>query len=323
MYHQRIWLVAKRRFMQNVLIQQPKPSLLWRIFKAFRALSLTATVMPIVATWLFLLTTGHVINSFNGVTAILAVMCLQISVNVFNDIADHNKKIDLPGTLGGSGVIQQGWLSASQMSFIGWLSLMLAFILGLPSLLFSPMGVSICAVFALIGVLGYSGKPFYFKYVGLGDVLVWLLCGPILVAGFSFAITAQLMWPVLLIGAYFGFIAAAILNANNINDMAIDAASGAKTLAIKLGFERARRLQLFYYVGAFSMTLGLFYWLGFWVVLPWLALPLVMGHIRCLMAAPTGDHASLSDVRFNAAKLHLVLGLLLSASVGLALVFRV
>jgi 1,4-dihydroxy-2-naphthoate octaprenyltransferase len=287
-----------------------KPALLYRLFKSLRAISLTATLLPAIAIILLSLAQGLSLDVFTLSTALLAMLMLQVAVNVFNDVEDYLKLIDLPDSLGGSGVIQSGWLSASQMNRLAWVAFGLACLLALPAIIKAPEYVLICAALAGLGVLGYSGKPFRFKYRALGDVFVFLLCGPVLTLGVSIAATNTFDVSAVLLGVFFGLLACGILNANNINDIHVDSQSGAQTLASVLGFEKARWLQLSYYAVALISLLPLAWLLGGWLLLPWLVLPLIYKHISVLFKAQTCDQDSLAQIRFDAAKLHMALSVM-------------
>lgn len=288
-----------------------KPALWYRVFKSIRAISLTATLLPAVAVVLLNLHLGFEVDAFTLVTAVLAMLFLQVAVNVFNDVEDYIKLIDLPDSLGGSGVIQSGWLSTQQMSRLAWGALGIACVLALPAVFKSPEYIMVCAILAGLGVLGYSGKPFRFKYRALGDMFVFLLCGPVLTLGVSIAATNTFNESTVLLGVYFGLIACGILNANNLNDINIDSQSGAKTLASVLGFEQARWLQLAYYSAAFISLLPLAWTVSAWLLLPWLAVPLIYKHISVLFSAQYCQDESLAQIRFDAAKLHMVLSIMI------------
>lgn len=289
--------------------------------KAIRAISLTATLMPSVAVVLWVMFMGHEINLLSTVCAVLGVLLLQVSVNLFNDVGDYIKLIDLPTSLGGSGVIQQGWLSTNQVKNGAWLSLIMGCALGMPAMAFAPEGIITCGVLAVIGVVGYSGKPFNFKYQAMGDFAVFALCGPILTMGMSYAATGTLHDGVLLIGTFFGFAAAAILNANNMNDIEVDTSRGASTLASVLGFKFARNWQFAYYLGAYACLFFLMGLSSAVMLLPLVTLPLVLLQIKKLKQTDNSSDASLAEVRFDAAKLHLLLGLLLCAAISSLLIF--
>ena len=284
--------------------------------KAVRAISLTATLMPSLAVLLWLQLLNFEINWLASICAVLGVIMLQVSVNLFNDVGDYLKLIDLPSSLGGSGVIQQGWLSTRMVKKGAFLTLIIGCLLGIPALMMSPEGILICGMFAVMGVMGYSGKPFNFKYKAMGDIVVFALCGPILTMGMSYAATGALQDGVLLIGSYFGFAAAAILNANNMNDIEVDTSRDASTLASVLGFKLARNWQLGYYLGAYFCLLNLVALSNAFIALPLITLPLVMLQIKKLKSTDNSSDERLADVRFDAAKLHLLLGVIFCLTLG-------
>jgi 1,4-dihydroxy-2-naphthoate octaprenyltransferase len=174
-------------------------------------------------------------------------------------------------------------------------------------------------VFAGLGVMGYSGKPFRFKYRALGDVFVFLLCGPILTVGVSIAAVNDLNLSVMMFGVFFGLIACGILNANNMNDINVDSQSGGRTLASVLGFKKARWLQLVYYAAALITAVILALMISPWLLLPWFVLPLIYKHLATLYSAGRCDQDSLASIRFDAAKLHMALSVLICVSLVLTI----
>lgn len=294
-------------------VESQLPGLWARWLTAIRAISLTATLMPCLATLLWLWVSGFQLNWPVAIAAIFGAMFLQMAVNLFNDVEDYLKLIDLPGSLGGSGVIQQGWLSANQMNKGAWICLVTGCLLGLPALIASPEIILMCGAAAVLGVIGYSGKPFRLKYRALGDLAVLLLCGPVLTFGMAAAAIGSIADGLFSLGLFFGFAATAILNANNINDIYTDSARGSITLAGKLGFVIARHWQALYYLFAVialihlvSLKFG-----SLWMLLPVVAVPLIVMQLVALYRSPAPDHESLAEIRFQAAKTHLLLGILL------------
>ncbi|GAA6133660.1 1,4-dihydroxy-2-naphthoate polyprenyltransferase [Oceaniserpentilla sp. 4NH20-0058] len=306
--------VALSEHNQEVFFTQVKsdpPSWLYRWFKALRAISLTATIMPAIATVFLCLVLDAHIQWWVLVPALIAMVLLQISVNLLNDVEDYLKLIDLPDTLGGSGVIQSAWLTTKQIRNAGWGCFVLAGLLALPVFVVAPSIILLCALLAGIGVIGYSSKPFGFKYKALGDVWVFLLCGPVLTAGVSLAATGVIQPASLLLGCFFGLLAGTILNANNINDINVDKKAGAITIAGKLGLKNASVLQLLYYVGAFGALLMVATLIHLSLLLPLLALPLVIKHLKVLFLAQSSEDPNLNEIRFDAAKMHLLMSVLM------------
>lgn len=312
-YQHTVGWVATSQQNQEVLFAQVgsvRPSWVYRWFKAIRAISLTATIMPALATVLLCLVLQANIQWWVLMPALLAMVLLQISVNLLNDVEDYLKLIDLPNTLGGSGVIQSAWLTTKQIRNAGWGCFVLASLLAVPAFVSAPSIILICAVLAGIGVIGYSSKPFGFKYKALGDVWVFLLCGPVLTAGVSLAGTGVIQPASLLLGCFFGLLAGTILNANNINDINVDKKAGAITLAGKLGLKNASVLQMLYYLGAFIALAMVTKTTHFLLLLPLFALPLVIKHLKTLFLAQSSDDSSLNEIRFDAAKMHLLMSVL-------------
>lgn len=299
---------------------KPRPSMFYVWFKAIRPISLTATFMPAMATLLLCSVLGYQLDYQVAVPAIVAMLLLQVSVNLLNDVADYVRFIDLPDTLGGGGMIQQGWLTAKQVWLGAWGSLVLAAALAVPAMIKAPEYVLACAVLSGLGVIGYSGKPFQFKYRALGDVAVFLLCGPVLTFGVAIVAFEAITWQVWVLGVFFGLLSCTILNGNNINDIKVDRARNAKTLAGVLGFARARWLQIFYYVGALSVLMILVWDISAWLLLVLLGVGMIVTQIRNLFAASECDDERLAELRFDAAKNHLLMSLLLCIALVVVLV---
>ena len=93
----------------------------------------------------------------------------------------------------------------------------------------------------LAGVL-YTGGPRPYGYEGLGEVFVFLFFGVVAVAGSYFAQVEQLEWEALVLAVPVGLLASAILVVNNVRDLETDRRAGKRTLAVRLGRERARVL---------------------------------------------------------------------------------
>jgi 1,4-dihydroxy-2-naphthoate octaprenyltransferase len=110
----------------------------------------------------------------------------------------------------------------------------------------SPLPISTQLGVYALGVLGaatYTGGP-GFKYCALGDVLIVLTFGPVLIL-FAYAVqSGQLSAAPLWLTLPPTLLTEAVLHGNNLRDMKEDARSGTRTLALLLGRKRA---ELLYY----------------------------------------------------------------------------
>ena len=82
-------------------------------------------------------------------------------------------------------------------------------------------------------------------------------------------------WFVLWAGVPVGLLAAALLQANNLRDIATDTESGKKTLAVRLGRRRAGLLYCFTLMGV-ALSIGVLSSYRPWSLLALLALPVAV-----------------------------------------------
>ncbi|HTE64432.1 MAG TPA: 1,4-dihydroxy-2-naphthoate octaprenyltransferase, partial [Solirubrobacteraceae bacterium] len=164
----------------------------------------------------------------------------------------------------------------------------------------------------LAGVL-YTGGPRPYGYEGLGEVFVFLFFGVVAVAGSYFAQTETLHWEALVLAVPVGLLASAILVVNNVRDLETDRRAGKRTLAVRLGRERARVLFVAMIAGAF-VSAPLPWILGSlspWLVLSWLAIPLALPVVRIVRTRTDGP--SLNRALAGTGQLQLAFCVLLSA----------
>ena len=102
----------------------------------------------------------------------------------------------------------------------------------------------------------YTGGPRPYGYEGLGELFVFLFFGVVAVTGSYYVQTEELVWEAFALSVPVGLLAAAILVVNNVRDVDTDRRAGKRTLAVKLGRERARALFVAMLVLAFAVPLG-------------------------------------------------------------------
>jgi 1,4-dihydroxy-2-naphthoate octaprenyltransferase len=291
--------------------------------RAVRAPSLSATATPCIATLLLGLEVGWGVNVLGAVFSVLGVLAVQIGVNLLNDLADARRGVDIAGTLGGSGVLQEGLISRETLSRTAYLAFGFGLLCGLPSLLAHPELWVVLGIAAL-GSWGYSDGP-GLKYRALGDLAVLLLCGPVLTVGFSIAAFGRFDGLVIALGAALGLAAVGILHVNNFQDIENDTRVGAYTVARFLGVRGSRVYLIGVYLGALVIWPVAAFLAGLGPVLAFVPLfgiiPAVHLVRRLLRASAGSAHGLLRDdlrlVRFDAAKLHLLIGA--SMILGLAI----
>jgi 1,4-dihydroxy-2-naphthoate octaprenyltransferase len=312
-------VVANSNGTDSIVFELVRPECLIRpsFFKiwatAIRPLSLSMTFMPALSVLFYGLYREWDASFLMGILALIGVVFFQVAVHVLNDVEDHLRLIDLPGSLSGSGVLQKGWMSAKQLRQFGYLILICGVGLGLPAALSHPGTLFIIGGTGLFGVLGYSNRPFGIKYRVLGDSLLFVLLGPFLAIGFAEAAFGQFDFSILTLGLFFGFVAWAISHGNHLLHIDMDTCQSVPTWASRLGFKKARHIfAALYAVAYLCLFTGILFgslpiWVGFASLV---GIPVVGRLIRRVYRAAGPASALLGTLRGDTIKIHLLLGLL-------------
>ena len=180
-----------------------------------------------------------------AITTLLGTILFHGALNYLNDYFDHVKGEDRVSPNGGSRAIQKGWVRAVTVKRVGFVLLSVAVALGLPALILHPSLVILIAIMALIAGVEFSSKQLGLKHRGYGEILLFLLSGPLVSVGFSWAVAplaTPVNWgPIILIGSVFGVATVYVYHLKNIEDIFIDSQSGVRTLAVSQGFDRAKK----------------------------------------------------------------------------------
>jgi 1,4-dihydroxy-2-naphthoate octaprenyltransferase len=183
---------------------------------------------------------------------------------------------------------------------------------------FVPLGL-------LCGLAGwaYTGGPRPYGYLGLGEVFVFLFFGLVATAGSAYVQHAPFVtsfgghffsydydWGFALwAGVPVGLLAAALLEANNLRDVATDTESGKRTLAVRLGRRRAGLLYCGTLAGV-ALSIGVLAGYRAWSLLALLATPLALYPIRLALSDREGRR--LLPMLGATARLQVAVGVLLT-----------
>ncbi len=298
------------------------PSILKRWWHAVRAGGLSATVLPLFSFFVFGIQSGWGWSLPFLFTSVLGVVALHLSVHALSDVEDHLRCVDIPMRRskrgGGTGALQQGWVSAGELRRWGYGMACFGVVLGIPAVLREPLILSWVGLGGLLAVLGYSGRPVGLKYRGLGDVAIFLALGPGLAVGFCWAVFGTSGLGVLELGVYFGMAASAVHHAGNLQDFEQDLSRGVSTLATVIGFRNAKLLMpALYLLANVSVAWGVWQgWFTGWVAVA--ALVLIPFQWRlCARALQASGPASALLESVRPATVALQLGM--AALMGIAL----
>merc|ERR1711871_1597880 len=103
----------------------------------------------------------------------------------------------------------------------------------------------------------YTADPFSLKGVGLGDLVIFLMFGPLLMAGVALAVIGSIPAVILPYSLPIGLQTTAVLHANNTRDITTDRAAGTFTWAMRLGEDMAYRWHCFLFFTSYAAAFAL------------------------------------------------------------------
>lgn len=165
--------------------------------------------------------------------------------NLLNDYTDYSRGVDKDNyfrTQYGVHPLVQGFLTRSQQLRWFVVSGVLATLAGIYALFytdFSPVLIGLLA-FGAIVLLAYT---YPFKYWGLGEFAIFLIWGPVMIAGVYFVLSGVWNWNVVLAGVPYGLGVASINVGKHIDKHDDDKAKGVGTFPVRVGEAAARRVD--------------------------------------------------------------------------------
>ena len=247
---------------------RPKINFLTKIFKwmvIMRLPFLSATFVPIFAGAAVTSMLGYQVSwDWLGLT-LLAGSLLHIGTNTSNDYFDHMSGTDAlnynysnKGLNGGSRSIQMGLISPKGILIVAIVTFSLSAIIGVPLIMKSGLPILWLGLVGFFSGLFYTAPPFRFSSrKGMGELLIGLNFGPLMVAGSALVQTGQLLPEAFLAGIPIGFLIAAVVYMNEFPDYDSDKATGKNTLIVVLGPEKARAGYVALVASAFASIIVL------------------------------------------------------------------
>lgn len=261
----------------------------------------------------YLYKTGVVsdVNWANGVIAFFGAIIFHMSGNLIGDYHDYMNGVDQLEKTGPFRVLIHKIFKPKTILIYGYIVLLLGIIIGV--YLFLRTGLPLI----YIGLYGIISATLYykFKYVALGDLIIFLSFGLMIMLGVVYVMTGIINWTSLLVVSPVGLLIVAILHANNTRDMLQDKQAGIKTQAMNLGLEGSQimyqtLLLVSYLLVAASVLLNLLHPFVFIVLI---TLPMALKNIKLMKQATINDLCIIQFLDTHTAKLVLVFSLLLSA----------
>ncbi len=210
------------------------PSALKSVFLASRPKTWIAGISPVVIGAALAYKDGSLSISL-FLYSLLFSLLVQIGTNFSNDYFDFLKGADNDQRIGPPRAVAMGWISPKAMHNLSLLAFAASFAASIPLVLACGLW-SLAFVISSIGFgMLYTGGPRPLGYLGLGELFVLTYFGPVAVLGTYFVQRHTITLDAIFLSLSPGFIASAILIANNLRDEKTDRIAKKNTLVVRFG----------------------------------------------------------------------------------------
>ena len=173
--------------------------------------------------------------------ALIVSLSLQVGVNYANDYSDGIKGTD-DNRVGPTRLVASGLASAKSVKQAAFIAFAISAVVGLVLALSTSLWLIAIGAAAILAAWTYTGSKRPYGYLGLGEISVFLFFGLVATMGSYCVQTEKITWQSFLVAIPMGSLACAILAINNLRDREQDEQVGKRTLAVRLGDARARKL---------------------------------------------------------------------------------
>ena len=209
----------------------------------------------------------------------LGLILAHTGSNLVNDFWDFQHGIDTPDsprTNYGPHPLTGERSYFREFAFVTLAILATATAIGVYLTVAAGLGVLIFALAGAFVLLSYSGGPFPLKYVGLGELAVFIVWGPLMIGGTYYVLSGELPVWVVLASVPYGLGVSSVLFGKHLDKLAFDRSKGIRTMPIVLGEALARRVTIALAALMYASTAALAVWQEMW------ALVLVVGALPLL-----------------------------------------
>ncbi len=214
-----------------------------------RAPFLTVTIIPVIIGTIIGVKEINKFNPENFIFILLGFIFLHLETNVLNDYFDYKNGTDnvnneyiFPFT-GGSRLIQLGKILPGEVLIEGIILYIGGIVFFMPLIVKYGLIIFFILILALISGIFYTAPPFKWAYMGLGEILIFLCFGPLMVLT-SYYVQGghDNLLNVFLLSISLGLFAASIIEINQFPDFTADKMTDKKNLLVRFGVDKGKYL---------------------------------------------------------------------------------
>ena len=154
------------------------------------------------------------VNWLYGIIGFIAMLIIHVAGNTMNEYQDFMKGIDVKEKTGPPRLIVQGIFKPKTVLYYSLTMLTIGSLIGIFLLVKTGWPLLIIGIIGILSVLFYHK----FKYVALGELVIFICYALAVPIGIGYVLTGQLLWAILLVTTPTGLLVVNILHANNTRD---------------------------------------------------------------------------------------------------------
>jgi 1,4-dihydroxy-2-naphthoate octaprenyltransferase len=284
---------------------------------AARPRTLPAAIAPVLVGTAAAIEAANHLRVAAFIAALLGSVFIQIGTNLANDYSDARRGADTADRLGPVRVTSSGLVAPRRVLAATWIAFGAAVAAGIYLITVAGVLILIVGVASILAGVLYTGGPRPYGYAGLGEPFVFLFFGLVAVNGSYYVQLERLDWLPFGLSLAVGCLSTAILVVNNVRDVDTDRRAGKRTLAVRIGRERTRRLYAALLASAFGVVVAsVILGASAWLLLGLLAAPLARPPLAAVMTRTDGP--ALNGALAGTGALLAAFSLLLSAGLLIA-----
>ena len=186
-----------------------------------------------------------------GALAVLGTIIVHAGGNLMSDYFDFKHDVDREDRMGNSILMMDGIFTPRQFLIYGLSCLTIGSAIGIYMFIYTGWPLLVIGVSGILGAILY----YRFKYIALGDLIIFIIYGPLIMLGTAYVMTNQLDWQIGLLSLPLALMSVNILHANNTRDIENDGRAGIRTLAMTVGGNGSIALYKGYIYCAYGLLL--------------------------------------------------------------------
>lgn len=185
-----------------------------------------------------------------AIASIIGVICMHFSLNLLDDWFDYKEgSAQARQAVANEGfrgrMVKYPYLTSGEATHADLLKAVLVFmaiaaLMGIAVICVRGWAILYWVAAALILGESYSGSPLKLGYHGLGEFVIFIMFGPLLMTGVYYAVTGCLDWKILLLSISVGLLVTNIVYSHSVLDAIPDRKMGKKTLAHLMGSSKGQ-----------------------------------------------------------------------------------